>query len=208
MKRNSNLLRFAAGSLAFFYLTGCSTIHGRQNSEQMVLFEATPREIQITCAGETVVTPGSISLKQSRNHTCHAELEGYEKKSFRVRSHVSEQGFKDSTRANADSWGWWTLGIGILVGWTVDLVSGAMRNLEHNDYHVTLHKEGTTSAGEAVIAKTVDLSRALLSAPKDIVDSTAGTVMDTTLRASSEKVGIESRTETVHYPAPDGPEQI
>lgn len=202
------LKRIAVMALLPVSISGCATIDGRQNNDQMVLFEATPRVVEVTCSGETIATPGSIALKQSRSHTCHAEREGFESKSFRIRSHISKVGFKASTDSNLDRWGWWTLGIGVLVGWSVDFVSGAMRNLEHNDYHVTLAESGTTGTGKAVVNKSVQLGQAILSAPKDIVDTTTTTVMDSTLRAGSEKVGFESTRETVHYPSPEGAKKV
>jgi len=200
--------RFLSLILLSVYLTGCSTIHGRQNNEQLVLFEATPRTVNLVCSGKAIETPGSIALMQRHNHTCRARLDGYENKTFRIASHVSKAGFKASTDANAKTWGWWTLGLGILIGWTVDLVSGSMRNLERNDYHIVLQKSGTTTAGRMALDKTIDVTHSIISTPKEIIDNTAGVIMDTTVRESSEKFGAESLKETVHYPSPEGPQEV
>jgi len=91
---------------------------------------------------------------------------------------------------NTEEWGRWTLGVGTVLGWSVDLLSGAMRDLETDKVVLEMKPEGSTSIPGKVLDKTVDIAEAILGAPKAIVDQTSKVVLDTTVRASSESIGL------------------
>ena len=91
-------------------LSGWSTIVGRQRQQHDVLFRSNLENVEVTCAQKTAMTPGTIALRQSRNHSCTARKEGYETQIVKVRSGLSWKGFGHSTLTNAAAWGWWTLG--------------------------------------------------------------------------------------------------
>jgi len=174
----------------------------------MVLFESNVKNVEITCSGKSVTTPGSISLKQSRNHSCRAEKEGHAAKTFRIRSILSKKGFQDSTRANTKSWGWWTLGVGTLLGWSVDLLSGAMRDFEVHDFHVEMQEASSVSGTKRALGKVLAVGKTLLRAPGELIDNSTSTVMDTAVRGSAEKLGVSSVKEEIHYPSLKGPKKI
>lgn len=123
---------------ALFLLNGCSTIFGRQQDEQMITFDSNVQEVEVICSGKKVLTPGSLPLRQSKDHQCTAQKEGYEKKAFKIASGLSWSGFGHSTATNTAAWGWWTLGIGTGVGWLVDLPSGSMKNLKSDSIYLEM----------------------------------------------------------------------
>lgn len=133
-------------------LSGCATIFGRQFREEDVYFDSNIPDVEVTCSGKRARTPGSIPLTQSRNHSCTAEKEGYEKRVFKIRSGASWSGFAESTALNTAAWGWWTMGIGTGVGWLMDFASGAMRNVKEESIYLQMEplkkKEGV-SQGQA-----------------------------------------------------------
>ena len=75
--------------------------------------------IKVICSGKRAYTPGSIPLRQSKSHACQARKDGFKSKTFRVRSGTSWKGFGHSTATNTAAWGWWTLGIGTAIGWSL-----------------------------------------------------------------------------------------
>lgn len=175
---------------------GCSTMFGRQSEEENVSFDANVQGVRVNCSGKSVETPGSIPLRQSRNHSCTAQMTGYEKKVFSIKSGVSGEGFGNSTAINTALWGWWTLGIGTVLGWLVDSVSGAMRNLKEESIYLEMKPLGTTPASERFFEKTVGVGRAVINTPVDVVKNTTSTALDTALSGGAQKMGVvEEETE-------------
>jgi hypothetical protein len=80
--KHSNSTKWVAIILLPILFSGCSTVFGRQSDEQNVSFDANVQGVQVNCSGKRVDTPGSIPLRQSKNHSCVAESSGYEKKGF------------------------------------------------------------------------------------------------------------------------------
>ena len=120
--------------LTAIHLTGCSTLFGRHQDEQLVYFDANVPEVEVICEGKRVITPGSISLRQSKNHSCLAEKAGYKKEVIEIRSVTSWSGFANSFALNTAAWGWWTFGIGTGIGMLIDFPSGAMKNLKQDHF--------------------------------------------------------------------------
>lgn len=120
--------------LTAIYLTGCSTLFGRHQDEQLVYFDANVPEVEVICEGKRAITPGSISLRQSKNHSCLAEKSGYKKEVIEIRSGTSWSGFANSFALNTAAWGWWTFGIGTGIGMLIDFPSGAMKNLKQDHF--------------------------------------------------------------------------
>lgn len=185
---------FMSAFVLVVQLTGCSTTFGRQHDEQMVSFDANVPNVEVLCSGKRANTPGSIPLRQSKSHSCTAELEGYEKKVFRIGSGVSWGGFGHSTAINTALWGWWTLGIGTAIGWLVDFSSGAMRNLKEEDFYLQMKPSGTTGLTEKILHKTTDVGKTLVNVPTDVVKETASAVVGTTVRGGAEQLGVAGET--------------
>lgn len=134
---NHWLIKGIALLLMATQLAGCSTLFGRHQDEQLVYFDANVPEVEVVCEGKRAVTPGSIALRQSKNHSCYAEKSGYRKEVVEIQSGTSWSGFANSFALNTAAWGWWTLGIGTGIGLLIDFPSGAMRNLKQD--HVDLN---------------------------------------------------------------------
>ena len=184
-------------------LTGCMTIFGGQGRETNVYFDSNVERVEVICSGKRIRTPGFIPLRKSKSHSCKAELEGYEKKVFEIRSAVSGKGFSSSTASNAAAWGWWTLGAGLVVGWAVDGASGSMKNLKSNNIYLEMKPVGTISKTEKVVDKTIDLAKAVVQIPTNVVTQTTQTVVDTTVRGSAEHLGVVTNSELEASKSPE-----
>ena len=182
--------RLGALVLIAFYASGCMTIFGRQSGEENIYFDSNVEGTEVICSGKRIRTPGFIPLKKSKSHNCTAQLEGYEKKVFQIKSIVSGKGFSASTAANASAWGWWTLGAGLVAGWAVDAASGSMKNLKTNNIYLEMQPQGSISAAEKVFDKTVEVSKAVIQVPTSVVTEATQTVVDTTIRGGAEKLGV------------------
>lgn len=159
--------------MALLFLNGCSTIFGRNHDEQMVMFDASVSEVEVVCSGKRVITPGSLPLRQSKDHACIAQKEGYERKAFKIASGISWSGFGHSTATNSAAWGWWTFGIGTGVGWLVDLPSGAMKNIKEDTLYLEMKPLSVAIPGgsaekavDTVLGKTMDGPTGPLGVPQ------------------------------------------
>lgn len=179
------------GGFALFF-SGCATIYGRQNDEARVFFDADVPSVEVTCSGEMIETPGNLELRQSRSHVCRAAREGYVTQTFRIRSEVTKRGFQYSTDVNWQRWGKWTLGLGNLVAWPVDFVSGAMRDLSRDRVILEMQEQDQQRMASRILDKATDTGKALVALPKDVVDNTTSVVLDQAVRAPSEQTGISS----------------
>ncbi len=117
---------------------GCSTIMGRHQDQQLVFFDSNVSDAEVNCEGLRTKTPGTIALRQSKDHACTVEKQGYKKEVVEIKSGVSWSGFAQSVALNTAAWGWWTLGIGTGIGVLVDFPSGAMRNLKQDRIEVKM----------------------------------------------------------------------
>ena len=200
------LRRLIAIVLLPILVSGCSTVFGRQNNEQNISFDSNVQGVEVNCSGKRVDTPGNLPLKQSRNHACKAVADGYESKVFDIKSGNSWAGFGNSTAINTAIWGWWTLGIGTGIGRLIDSISGAMRNLKEENIYLEMKPIGTTPTAKKILFKAVDVGKAVINTPIDVVQNTAGTVLDTTIRGGAEQVGIveEKKVEPVSQTAATG----
>lgn len=184
MKNNASMnfvVLILVGALA---TSGCSTVFGRHQDEQMVTFDSNVQGVDILCSGKRAETPGNIPLKQSKSHSCTAKKEGYEKKAFRIRSGTSWSGFGHSTAVNTAIWGWWTFGVGTAFGWLVDWPSGAMRNLKDDNVFVEMRPIGSTET--ASLADSAE--KAIDRGATDAVTGTAPSVLPNAAKSSLNTV--------------------
>ena len=187
---DKGLLKSVCVFLMAVMISGCSTVFGRQHDEQNVTFDSNVQGVEVNCAGKRVDTPGSIPLRQSKSASCVAQAPGYEKKAFTINSGISWDGFGNSTAINTALWGWWTFGIGTVIGWLVDSVSGAMRNFKEENFYLEMKPVGTTTTSQKVLEKTVDIGKAIVNTPVNLVKDTTSTVIDTTVSGSAQQMGI------------------
>ncbi len=196
--KNGFRIKFLTLLLLAAFVSGCSTMYGRQHDEQTVYFDSNIEGTEVNCSGKNTITPGNLMLVQSKNHSCSARTDGYENWYFRVRSNLSKEGFDHSTSVNTAKWGWWTLGIGTVIGWTVDVLSGSMRSLEKDSYYIDMRPVGSVGAGKKVLAKTMSVGKAIVNIPRDVVASTTDATLDSTIRSGSEHLGLVSQEKRDH----------
>jgi hypothetical protein len=65
-----------------------------------------------------------------------------------------------------------------------------MRNLKEENIYLDMKPVGTTPTAEKILFKAVDVGKAVINTPINVVQNTASTVLDTTLRGGAEQVGI------------------
>lgn len=184
-------------------LAGCSTMFGRQHDDETVYFDANVAEVEVVCSGKTAVTPGSIPLRQSKNHSCIAKKEGYAKKVFEIRSGVSGSGLGHSFATNTATWGWWTLGIGTAVGMLVDLPAGSAKNLKENSIYLEmrpLNETAATNPAKKILVKTAGVGKTLVTVPVDAVRETTETAIDSTIGEAGRQMGITAPETTEEAP--------
>ena len=184
-------VRMTAGFICIVFVSGCSTMFGRQHDEEMVTFDSNVQDVEVLCSGKRVSTPGSLPLRQSKNHSCTAQKEGYEKKVFMIRSGVSGSGFAHSTALNTAILGWWTLGIGTAIGWLVDWPSGAMKNLKEDSLYLEMKPSQPKMAAQMVTEKTEDIAKTIATIPSSIVNTSTQAVLDT-MSDGAEKTGMST----------------
>ena len=189
---NRKFSQVIAVFLSVIMSPGCATMFGRQHDEDMVTFDSNVQGVTVNCSGKRAETPGSLPLLQSKSHSCTATKDGYEKKVFRIRSGTSWDGFGYSTAINGALWGWWTLGIGIGIGWLIDWPSGAMRSLKDENFYIEMKAQDSTGAAEKILTTAVDTGKMLINAPVDVVQGTASTVLDTAVHDTAQQVGATS----------------
>jgi hypothetical protein len=190
--RTGIAFKIVASLLLCFYTTGCMTIFGKQNEKKTIFFDANVEGVEVNCEGQTVTTPGGISLKVSKSHYCVASKPGYEDMTIRVPSGFSGSGFGASTAFNL-AWAIWTLGIGLILGWAVDGLSGAMKDFKRNNFYLEMIPAGKSTMPEKVLEKTIIVTKAAVRIPKAVVEQTAQTVVDTTVREGAEQLGFSSQ---------------
>ena len=74
----------------------------------------------------------------------------------------------------------------------MDFVSGAMRSHESDRYIIDMKVTKETNLAKKAVSKTVSATKTLLTLPGQIVDETATTVLDSTLRSGSEGIGLST----------------
>jgi hypothetical protein len=120
------------------YLSGCMTLFNFHKYEKEISFDSNVEGVDVVCENEKIATPGKIALRQSKNHVCTAEKNGYVKRTFKIQSGISSSGFGSSTATNLGAWGWYTFGVGLLIGWAVDAVSGAMKEFKTDSFYIMM----------------------------------------------------------------------
>ena len=190
MTRAPQFFRDSALWVLVIFTAGCSTMYGRQNDEPNIFFDANVLAVTVTCSGKTIQTPGNIALRQSQTHRCRASKEGFATQIVRVPSVISKKGFQHSTEMNWATWGKWTLGIGNVIGWTVDFISGSMRSLEKDRYVLIMKPVSEAGPAKKVLSKTLEVTKTLIMMPGQVVDETSTAILDKTVRTGSEGIGL------------------
>ena len=113
---------------------------GRQNEEQYVSFNSNVKDVEVRASGKIGYTPCTIPLRQSKNHAITVVKEGYDTQTTILKSGFSGAGFAHSTASNLVTWGWWTWGIGLVIGWAIDACTGAMKNLKEEAIHFEMRE--------------------------------------------------------------------
>ncbi len=133
----------ARGALAALALAcaGCMTMIAGEEAEVQVL-TAPPGAKVTTAHGQTISTPGVLRLRRDRNHVIQISHTGFRVAVVRVRSRHDPYGWAGSIGFNFLAWGWWSGGIGLVIGVVVDVVHGSVRELEPDTVFVPLIPAG------------------------------------------------------------------
>lgn len=181
--------------LALVVFQGCATSYGRQNDRVRVHFKSNAPQATVNCRGDAVELPGNLMLKRGSNHDCSAQAPGYEVLKFRVWSKLSSEGFRYSTKINWQKWSKWTLGLGHLVAWPVDFISGSMKSLENDHYDLRLRSAADVSGTAKAFDQTVTMVKKIVALPSDAVEEVSGAVMTSTVQAPAEALGLASENQ-------------
>jgi hypothetical protein len=138
-------------------------------------------------------TPGYLSLERSHSHFCMAQKEGFERKIFWIDSAVSKKGFAQSAASNTGATALWTFGIGTVVGSAVDWSSGAMNDIKDSRILIELKPFESVTSSEKVLHRTKRAGEALVKIPKEIARETIHTVVDTSVRGTSEQIHLQPK---------------
>jgi hypothetical protein len=115
------LALFALGS------SGCMTMIAPPR--QAVFIQTDPPGATVRVGGQTMVSPARVLLDTREDWIIEASAPGYLSQTALVDSHYSAGKVAGSILLNFAAWGWWTLGIGGIVGIAVDIGSGSLEEL-------------------------------------------------------------------------------
>jgi len=113
--------------------TGCaSIIHG---TKQEVAITSDPPGAMISDGRSTITTPGILTLERKKDHMLTITKPGYQNETVRLGHVISGAVFGNII-----------FGVGGLIGWGVDAISGAQWRLEPEALSVKLHPAGAKEA--------------------------------------------------------------
>lgn len=119
-------------------LAGCATVMRASHATTEVQVYTDPSAAVVKCSGQSIETPGSLSLHRSQDHMLYIEKHGYKRAVVYLRSRAGGEGVGASFFTNTVTVGWWTLGIGTAAGMLVDTASGSMKDLETTSLRIKL----------------------------------------------------------------------
>lgn len=119
--------------------SGCATTtRGFTGTESYVFVTSDPPGASAIAGGQIITTPGRIATSRTRKQVVVVKKEGYQSRKVELPVGFSWKQFGLSLGGNTATIGWWTLGIGTIIGMIVDAFSGAMRDVKIDGIHVTL----------------------------------------------------------------------
>ena len=120
-------------------LSGCATTtRGFTGTESSVFITSDPLGATAIAGGQVVTTPGRLATSRTRKQVVVVKKEGYQTRKVELPVGFSWKQFGLSLGGNTATIGWWTLGIGTVIGMVVDAFSGAMRDVKTDGIHVIL----------------------------------------------------------------------
>src|SRR4051812_14360836 len=105
---------------------------------QLVVIDADAPNATIFVGGKTFGTPARLILDTRDDWPVDVSAPGYITQHAIVTSHVSGGKVVGSIILNAVAWGWWTLGVGAVIGICVDAGSGSLEQLEPATLHIAM----------------------------------------------------------------------
>lgn len=174
-------------TLILLFSLSCATIQGTQHREEQVTVNSNVEGVTLTCDAIKAVTPAVLTLPVRSSRTCTAELAGYESQTFRIDSRITKEGFKKATSLNK-GFGKWTLGIGFLLSWPVDALSGAMKDFPEKEIVLEMKPLGSTGRLETTANKVMKAADSLVRAPLEAIDQTSDALLNAAVHDTSSAV--------------------
>ena len=118
---------------------GCATTtRGFTGTESALFITSDPPGSTAIAGGQVITTPGRVAMSRTRKQIVVVKKEGYQTRKLELPVGFSWKQFGLSLGGNTATIGWWTLGIGTIIGMIVDAFSGAMRDVKTDGIHVIL----------------------------------------------------------------------
>ena len=122
-----------------FFLSGCTTIiRGSTGTTTQFTVRTDPPGADVIIGGKKMRSPAIFDLERRKNYKVVVRKEGYKTTTVNLRSRVEGKQAGTSFLGNTAAFGWWTLGIGTVVGMIVDTVSGSLAELDSDGIFVKL----------------------------------------------------------------------
>jgi hypothetical protein len=124
----TRLATLALAAAALFGSGGCMTMFAPPRQE--VFVTADPPGATVRAGDRAIPAPATVLLDTRYDWEIEATAPGYLAQRAVVESHYSAGKIVGSILLNVVAWGWWTFGIGAVVGVAVDFSSGSLLELD------------------------------------------------------------------------------
>lgn len=124
----------------FFLMNGCMTLFTDKEIEVQIVTR--PAGATVCVAGQSQTSPCAIRLGRGSDHLVTASLAGYRDATARIASKHSVARWTGSIILNSAAFGWYTLGIGTVLGTGADIATGSVKTLAPDVLEITLEREG------------------------------------------------------------------
>jgi hypothetical protein len=149
MMEDTVRLRGAIAALALLPLaaSGCMSMLASDGGDSrcatagVQVLTAPPGATARTARGDHITTPGVLRLDCRTDHVIEIVCPGHRPQVVVVRSEQSGARWVASFVLNFLAWGWWTGGVGMVVGVVVDAVHGSLKELSPDTIFVELEPE-------------------------------------------------------------------
>ena len=113
-------------------------------SSRAVHVTSSVRGTVASSSGQQVLTPGLLVLDRADDHAIQFSAPGHDPQTIVIRSHNKPGLWIGSIVLNTLAFGWWSLGIGTVIGVAVDASTGSLRDLPEDGSAAPLPRRGSS----------------------------------------------------------------